>query len=258
MRSKATLEEQTHELCVCVEFCFVSGMKRKQTKKYKRNKTKNKKQKTSRKIIPLSDDSHQNKYQHNQNITSIENSQLVCLTLYVMLHQLIERQNLDELNKILRERPLSLDLNERNAANQSPLHVAASIGDELVSCLLIDSYAVNMEIEDIWKRTPLLTAAKFEQLGVCESLLKRSANPSARDIDGNSILHLLSTAKSADAILYTRVLQTCLSSPNWSLDINSQNNDGDTPLHLAASAGNEKALLFLVNQPNVNLNAKNG
>lgn len=69
-----------------------------------------------------------------------------------------------------------------------PLHIAASLGNALLTELLIDAGANVNATNDIGQ-TPLMAGAKSGSIAVVALLLRAHANAMARDNDGRNALH---------------------------------------------------------------------
>lgn len=82
-----------------------------------------------------------------------------------------------------------------------------------------------LEVVDDYGRTPLLLAVTCHEWDIVTDLLLAGANSLARGHDGRTVLHI--AAVSDDGVRLIEQL------PNVVAMINEQDNDGNTPLHLA-------------------------
>lgn len=78
--------------------------------------------------------------------------------------------------------------NLRNAANWTPLHTAASIGNPGAIETLID-FGADLEARDSQQRTPLILSADAGNTQSVRALLKKMANVQAVDAESSSALH---------------------------------------------------------------------
>lgn len=157
------------------------------------------------------------------------------------------------------------------------LHVAAENGsagvvDILIECgALIDAVAVTNQ------DTPLVLAAGAGHAKIVETLLAKGANPNHANGYGNSSLHQAAKAHNVDVCASllkagakidiknkkgsTPLLLACLMEDNSNksemmrlfkllvdnaADVNAVDNNGSTPLHAAAGAGNEALIEYLL------------
>ena len=74
---------------------------------------------------------------------------------------------------------------------------------------------------------------------IVDVLLPRGADPSLRDNNGNTPLHLAARRG------YDEIVKVLLDQPN--VDVNAKDGSGKTPLHLAASEGHRKICQVLLN-----------
>ena len=108
----------------------------------------------------------------------------------------------------------------------TPLHLAAFKGqDEYLSIFLQNN--ANINALDSFKRTPLHYAIMEGQFNSAYLLLESGAKIDIDDIDGNSLLHYAVSSK-GNSLLFSNVLI------EKKIDLNKQNNDGDTALMLVA------------------------
>ena len=108
----------------------------------------------------------------------------------------------------------------------TPLHLISFKGqDEYMSIFLQNN--VNINIYDKYQRLPLNYAIMEGQLNSAYILLEAGSKINSKDIDGNSLLHY-AVASKGNSLLFTIMLI------DRKINLNKINNDGDTPLMLAA------------------------
>lgn len=95
--------------------------------------------------------------------------------------------------------------------------------------------------------TPLMRAAKAQDLDSVRVLLEAGASAAARQDDGSGVLHVLATGRPArsdeDAARERDVLDRLLEA---GAELDGAANDGQSPLHRAARGGNAKLVTLLV------------
>lgn len=147
----------------------------------------------------------------------------------------------------------------------TPLHFAAMTGDAaLLKQLLKENPNLNVNIPTNNGITPLhyatflpetLSTYHFKSVQFTECifhLLQAGALPNACDPQGNTPLHVAATSGHSLAI-------TILCNHGKDLDINAQNNDGETPLYLASQHGDIHCLNSLIESgADVNLATNTG
>ena len=69
-------------------------------------------------------------------------------------------------------------------------------------------------------------------------------------LEGTTILHL--AIQCADPSVLEQILSVAKSTPGASIEINAQDRDGNTPLHLAAMLGRPTTVRLLLDQPDIN------
>ncbi|KAL8828625.1 MAG: hypothetical protein Q9191_002484 [Dirinaria sp. TL-2023a] len=75
------------------------------------------------------------------------------------------------------------------------------------------------------------------------------SNPCAV-LEGTTILHL--AIQCADPHVVEQILSVSQSTPGVTVDINAQDREGNTPLHLASTLGRSSTVRLLLEQPNIN------
>ncbi len=115
-------------------------------------------------------------------------------------------------------------LYDEDTCGESALHVAANVGAEAVSRILLHAGA-DPNLPDSEEQTPLHMAARGGHHVVAGMLLLRGANLEARDTSSRTPLHL--AAKEGHALCVSELLQV-------GVDHNARDDYGETPLMLAA------------------------
>jgi ankyrin repeat protein len=173
------------------------------------------------------------------------------------------------------------DVNSRDDAGSSLLHVAAQIGDPEAVRLLID-YAADLAAFDSAGSTPLHLASREGNNLVVALLINRGAKVDARDNNNSTPLHHAS-AKGNDMavklLIENRADSTARDKKETPLldvshgdafdvvrllldhgaEINAQNDDGQTPLHIASQVGVANLVQYLLTAgADVNVRDYNG
>ncbi len=158
------------------------------------------------------------------------------------------------------------DIHARNAKEETPFLIALAFGAESLP-LVID--ARTLESRDRDGRTPLFIASSGKQVpDAVARLLSLGADPDRRDMNGDAPLHAalrssrLDAAKllaRADADLFARNAKAetplalamkagkdALAAVIGERNVNASDYAGNTPLHIAAQAGDADAAAFIV------------
>jgi ankyrin repeat protein len=152
-----------------------------------------------------------------------------------LLHWAVKGSNEAMASTLLR---MKADVNARNSAGETPLHVA-SHASALVVSRLIDAGA-DVGARDNSGRTPLHTVLAAAPIA---ALLARHADASLRDNEGKTPLHHVLLEKAALLLL------------DGGADVNAADNGGRTPLHLAVIR-NRRGLAELLVSKGANVNAR--
>jgi ankyrin repeat protein len=128
------------------------------------------------------------------------------------------------------------DVNARDNDQATPLFFAvASDRADVVRCLIANGSEVNARMNN--KLTPL---HRVKSKAVAEILVNRDADVNAGDLDGKTILHIMSYGVAGNCKDLLRFLVY------RGADVNRKDNFNDTPLHLAAKHGNRQVVELLL------------
>jgi len=145
-----------------------------------------------------------------------------------------------------------------DAYGQTALHIACEEGHlELVE-MMITKYGCSINNRDNSGWTPLFCACSKGQLRICELLLSEGAQASIKSNDQANVLHYFVRNKiePENAALGMKILQGLLEN---GADVDCQNINGETALHIAAARGTTLCVEFLLqNGASPNLTDKEG
>jgi cytohesin len=129
------------------------------------------------------------------------------------------------------------NMNGRTTAGFTPLHTAAASNRVEVLHLFL-YYGLQLETPSLPNGdTPLMCAAMAGATAAFEFLLRVGANPTAVNVDGNSVLHLCAACGDSNGVRL--LLDMKVSQLN-------RNANGDLPIHLAAYFGHSEVIALLV------------
>ncbi|KAK2923678.1 Ankyrin repeat [Fusarium oxysporum f. sp. vasinfectum] len=197
----------------------------------------------------------------------------------------IEKGN-EKVTKLLLEKGASI--NAKNTAAETPLHIAAQKKGSVATMEALLSYGAEIDARDSCGRTPLTWAANQASIEEIEFLIGQGADATAQDIQDETCIHKAMRRKNATLEIVRFLLrngaradarsesgQTCLHTfrpwgavipfisdliqlvTSRGTDINANDNDGNTPLHLMTKCGNVENLSTFADQPGLDLNARN-
>lgn len=131
------------------------------------------------------------------------------------------------------------DINAINNQGQSPFDLAGS-NDSLMKALIRNGAHVNLNAGK------LLDAAKYLDWSAMRMLIEAGADVSAKDSDGNTVLHLLSMhpfipSQNVAAMVTDLLIQ-------HGANVNAVNNKGQTPMKVALSNHNNDMVFILQNR----------
>lgn len=171
------------------------------------------------------------------------------------LHKVIINNDIQSSDKALIVNLLidnQADINAENKDGNPPLHLAIEKeGLKVVEVFIERKANINARNKD--GHTPLHLATKMLDLDIIGILLKNGADINKKDFSGNSAFHL--AVKDRPDYVVEKLLDII---PNTNVNkvVNNKNDDGDTPLHLAARKGKFNTVKILV-QSGADINACN-
>ncbi|XP_065075157.1 uncharacterized protein LOC135698934 [Ochlerotatus camptorhynchus] len=156
-------------------------------------------------------------------------------------------QGHNEVVKLLLKR--SAKPNAQKSNKWTSLHFACYRNHQEVVGALLDGMAdVDARNEEEW--TPLHWAARYAHLEIAELLLDRSASINVQQKDKDTPLHL--------AIRYDQTMEVVRLLVKRSADLNIRNKKLRTPLHMAAHFDRKGIVNILINAENLNSQDSNG
>ncbi|XP_062193743.1 uncharacterized protein LOC133897149 [Phragmites australis] len=139
---------------------------------------------------------------------------------------------------------------EIDESKSTPLHYAASDGDREIVGMLIRSMPSATYLQDKEGFTPLHIAAWMGHVDVIHDMLEACPDSAElTDKEGRNFLHVAIHRSHEPVVTYL------LGSPILAGILNEQDNDGNTPLHLAVMAGNPN--LAILDNGDIELNIAN-
>ena len=142
---------------------------------------------------------------------------------------------------------MGADANAQQEDRRTPLHLAAANGHLEIVQILLDRY-VYVNVAASWEnRTPLHEASLGGHVNVMRLLIQNGA-------DANTDLRGLLRSAS---LLKARSAETVRLFIQLGVDVNAQDENHESPLHLASSAGNAETVHLLI-KLGVDVNTRNG
>ena len=188
---------------------------------------------------------------------------LFCVSLVAQTNDsnLFEAAKLGDLTKVQSLLSSGEDPNQLNAEGASALHLASAEGHVAVVEYLLDHKAQIDLLDRNFLQSPLVNAAEFGRLAVVKILLKRGAKAELKNKFGSNILSAvvnnmgIASSKTSKEEVY-QIIDLLLS---HGADINSQNKNGESLLHMRAHLNEvELATYLLKRNLKINLVAANG
>ncbi len=133
-------------------------------------------------------------------------------------------------------------INTFNAQGLTPLFMASRDGHEKIVELLSSQQEANLESGDEEAHTPLCVAVANGHLRIFARLLRRGANPHAKDKNGMIPLHIAAKRGNTDAV--KSLLKTLDGGKRGNID--ELDNAGNTPLLYASATGKKELVEALV------------
>ena len=133
-----------------------------------------------------------------------------------------------------------IDLNVRGHHGRSVLHSACQGGNIPLIQTLIHTYQADVKAQDNNGKTPINVAVLSGKVEAALGLIDEfSCDPSARSHNGRSLLH---DACEGGNLSLVKILIP------QNFDVHAQDNQGNTPLNVAALCGNQIIVLSLINE----------
>jgi len=154
------------------------------------------------------------------------------------LHYACERGDIDVV-RVLLESSEHVNPSCKDEADNTPLHLAASHGSLNVVKYLIEEKCSEMECRNNHHETPLHESIKGGRLEVMQYLISKGCDPMCKGMFGGTALYY--------ACQYGRVeeVKHLIANNNFAID-SPCNNNGATPLHIAAVNGRLDIVKLLV------------
>jgi ankyrin repeat protein len=140
------------------------------------------------------------------------------------LHYAAAQTRIDTVSTLLK---CGADVHALNNRRRTPLHLAASYYGRLTIRVLLD-HGATIDAKDAYGETAAHTAARYGNNEGFSLLVKRGCDTTALDQRGRSLLHAAAANGRGDGLV------DLLLRPHGPLHIDVQDNDGRTPLHVAA------------------------
>lgn len=129
---------------------------------------------------------------------------------------------------------------QKDSNQRSLLHWAASIGKERLIEFLLKFESCNIDEPDDTGATPLLLATLKGSLAICKMLCESGANINHFNTNGHNSVKYACSKKHIDLLIYLL---------DHGGDPNKRDNIGDGPLHRAASMEHHECLRILLTHP---------
>ena len=136
------------------------------------------------------------------------------------------------------------NINKKNKLKHLPLHFASRCDNiELIKKLVTKS---NINKKDRYGQTPIIFAASNFRINIIEELIKYGAKVNTKDVDGNTPLHNACYSVEGDILISPSIIIDIIRKFVTYIVINEKNNEGDTPLLIAAKNHNLVAVKELI------------
>ncbi|GFR24112.1 ankyrin-3 [Trichonephila clavata] len=188
------------------------------------------------------------------------------------LHLAVETGCLELVKLLLRNKAL-VDSEDKNKI--TALHASVAFGHKNILMAIIEAGG-NIHSPDVNGLTPLHKAIKREDIHIVKALIDRGVDINATDINGRTALHMSTVRKHNEIVKLllknkanTSIVDCFGLTPFYvsiangmselylveDIDINFTDVDGYTPLHIAATYGDEKLVKYCINK-SCNVNAQ--
>ncbi|KAG7159979.1 Transient receptor potential cation channel subfamily A member 1-like 2 [Homarus americanus] len=132
-----------------------------------------------------------------------------------------------------------MNLNFRNAAGNTPLHMVARSGFEKFAALLIETGAA-LDIQNNVGNTPLMEAVLRNKISCLSVLMEKEANVNIKNNSQSGVLHVAATKKAEECMEYL------LKHEEVKKELNEKDKDGYTALFIAVRKHSEKCAVLLL------------
>ncbi|KAJ8664853.1 hypothetical protein QAD02_006515 [Eretmocerus hayati] len=186
---------------------------------------------------------------HNADVTSHNDTGQTILHFIANVFKKYDDDTKEEATELILQR--GADADARTKYGSTPLHMAAKNGHAALIELLLKHKANINSSEGSDQSTPLHLATSYQQIRAINVLLKYNADVTAVKCGGMNLLHLMALMNpenSEDPEFIESYENTIKSFMERGCDVNAQDINGRTPLHLAAWEHNNAATWALIQQ----------
>mmetsp|Transcript_27756 Transcript_27756/g.34721 ORF Transcript_27756/g.34721 Transcript_27756/m.34721 type:complete len:290 (+) Transcript_27756:23-892(+) len=161
-------------------------------------------------------------------IESKEDTHINCSLRTDDLISLVQKNDLEKIQNLLREGISEQLLNARNHEGRTALHEACQTGNtDLVAIFLAENADTNLQ--DAFLQTPLILASEGSHTAIVELLCQSKANKNVQDSFGRSALHW--AGRQCNLPSMAALLEPIPSIEGGTVDPNLKTTSGETPLH---------------------------
>jgi ankyrin repeat protein/GTPase SAR1 family protein len=152
------------------------------------------------------------------------------------LHSAVKLGQLEIVQVILDHK--RVDINDKNSAHETPLHIACAMGHNSIVHMLIINGASMCE-RDNYNNAPIHRAAGMGHTDIVDMITEFGCDPAIRGYQGRSLLHF--ACGSGNVKLLDMLVQRKFLDP-----VNDRDACGLTPLHIAVLCGHEKIINIML------------
>ena len=162
------------------------------------------------------------------------------------LHTAVKLGQLETMQDILDHK--TVDINDKNSARETPLHIACAMGHNGIVHMLI-SNGTSMSGRDSYNNAPIHRAAAMGHTDTVNMLVEFGCDPTIRGYQGRSLLHF--ACGTGNNTFLEMLFQRKLLDP-----VNDRDACGLTPLHIAALCSHEETIDMLIGTFNYPVDCK--